>query len=672
MALRTPLGAEGADEGPARFEDLWADRDVLHGYCSRIVGDTALAEDMVQEAYTEAFVQLDRLERRTSFLPWLATVAKRRGLNELRRYHYSTPVETIPETGDLDVDPADLAAVRDQVRLLREALTTLTERERALLMRQVNQGKSIGELALEEDSTPASVRSVLLRARAKLRAQIEDGLAWLLLPVTGLADWTRRRLGALSSRAAESGHVTGAAYQFGEVVAAAVVATTLAGGPAALVGSGPDLGPRLFQGAGLLTYAADVSETAAPLPVRHRSAQARSEVSERPAGLLATPAAFGGWRPAEDDPASPAPTGGPAGAPVTPPSTSPPPGEHKAYEEPAQDPEDVHFSNFSAVTPGSTGVSATAPTQVFALGRSAKTCSPACATLLLHSPDGGATWKRLPAEGLGSATALLIAPSYPNDPRIYAMGPGGLRLSTDGGAHFWPVSGEPYEGPVAMSPLFSQGDERILVGSAPPWVYDARRDVVSPFTAAPMTGVVNYFAFAPDYGTSRLLFAGTAVSGPAGVKRTVVHRCADDDCDRGVELPGQRAAPRLVVSSRFAEDGTVFAWVEDDLFVSGDRGASFQKVETGVPGAITGIVDDGRGNAYAAVFDQFGEAGGLLWSGDAGHAWELRGQGTALDRGVQTFVTLPDGTLLAAPVPLGGSGFLCSPDQGMTWKTRCR
>ncbi|HVM40643.1 MAG TPA: sigma-70 family RNA polymerase sigma factor, partial [Acidimicrobiia bacterium] len=88
MALRVPLGAPGfgdddeSVEAPSvAFEELWAERDVLRSYCLRLVGDPALADDMVQEAFIEAYRQLERLEHRGSFLPWLATVAKRRGLN---------------------------------------------------------------------------------------------------------------------------------------------------------------------------------------------------------------------------------------------------------------------------------------------------------------------------------------------------------------------------------------------------------------------------------------------------------------------------------------------------------------------------------------------------------------------------------------------------------------
>ena len=106
---------------------------------------------------------------------------------------------------------------------------------------------------------------------------------------------------------------------------------------------------------------------------------------------------------------------------------------------------------------------------------------------LFHSANGGATWEQLTATGYVGG-AVLLAPSFPADPRIFVAGPNALQLSTDGGKTFTTVA--PLGGAAAMSPAFSNGDPRILLGAVPGWEYnDAAATVRSlPYTARALSG----------------------------------------------------------------------------------------------------------------------------------------------------------------------------------------
>lgn len=168
-------GGEGSGEPRPRvdFEELWSHRDALRDLCRRIVGDAATAEDVVQDTYVRAWNNLEQLERRPSLMPWLATVARRRSIDELRRRRRSTPVEVLrDEATRPELDPGESTAVGETVERVRDALTALTERERQLLTRRVELGLSLAELADEEESSVGSVRSVLSRARTKLRISV--------------------------------------------------------------------------------------------------------------------------------------------------------------------------------------------------------------------------------------------------------------------------------------------------------------------------------------------------------------------------------------------------------------------------------------------------------------------------------------------------------------------
>jgi len=169
-------------------------RPALLGYCYRMVGSTADADDAVQETLVRAWRALDTFEGRAPLEAWLYRIATNVCLNLLRGrsrralpIDVATPssataelgvprpqgawVEPIPDcliTGG-EADPAELAATRESVRLaFVAALQLLPPRQRAvLILRDVLRWR-VEEVAALLDTTVASVKSALQRARATL------------------------------------------------------------------------------------------------------------------------------------------------------------------------------------------------------------------------------------------------------------------------------------------------------------------------------------------------------------------------------------------------------------------------------------------------------------------------------------------------------------------------
>lgn len=196
-----PAASSDTVEIDLDLEEAWEHRAELTEICRRIVGDPAIAEDVVQETYLQAFRNRHTLEKRDGLMPWLVTVAKRRSLNEIRRQKYSTPVDEVPERrSDPEWDPAHTVAIGDELDRVAVILGSLTDRERELLTRQVYDGASLAELAAEEDTTPASVRSVLSRARSKIKAAVRESAAHILAPIAVAADWVRDHASGIHHR----------------------------------------------------------------------------------------------------------------------------------------------------------------------------------------------------------------------------------------------------------------------------------------------------------------------------------------------------------------------------------------------------------------------------------------------------------------------------------------
>jgi RNA polymerase sigma factor (sigma-70 family) len=157
-------------------EAFEAERPRLLGIASRVLGDPAEAEDVVQQAW----LRLHRTDAEIDSLPaWLTTVTTRLCLDRLRS---RTPVPLPPEDVEpagTGTDPADDVALADTVGLaLHVVLDRLSPRERVAFVLHDSFGFEFPTIAAILDTTPAAARKLASRARAKVtQPRPEDRLA---------------------------------------------------------------------------------------------------------------------------------------------------------------------------------------------------------------------------------------------------------------------------------------------------------------------------------------------------------------------------------------------------------------------------------------------------------------------------------------------------------------
>ena len=188
--------------------ELKAHRRELTGFCYRMLGSGAEAEDAVQETFVRAWKAIDRFEGRSSVRSWLYRIASNVCIDMHRApqrrarpmdlgpsstvasavlapQHESTFVQPIADARviDLDGDPADVAAARESIRLaFVAALQHLPARQRAVLILCEVLRWPAAEVAELLDTSIASVNSALQRARATLATIEPDQLDTTLDP----------------------------------------------------------------------------------------------------------------------------------------------------------------------------------------------------------------------------------------------------------------------------------------------------------------------------------------------------------------------------------------------------------------------------------------------------------------------------------------------------------
>jgi RNA polymerase sigma-70 factor, ECF subfamily len=155
-------------------------RNDLIGYLYRMVYDHAAAEDLAQEAFLRAYRSRGSYVPTAKFTTWLYSIATRLALNWLRdnrRFLYEPIDQADPDQRPRQIaDPrplADAQAIRSALlQALRSAVAQLPDRQRAVVIMHRYHDMTHEEIATALRCSPQSVRSMLHRARAALRARL--------------------------------------------------------------------------------------------------------------------------------------------------------------------------------------------------------------------------------------------------------------------------------------------------------------------------------------------------------------------------------------------------------------------------------------------------------------------------------------------------------------------
>jgi len=158
------------------FEKLYRGHcDRIYGLCWRMCGgDSALAEDLVQEAFVRAWNKLDLFKGDSKFGTWLHRLAinvvlsdRRIRVKRLRReQEFSDDIERV-QVGDRDV----FAGLRKD---LEAAIAGLPERARTVLVLYDIEGYQHDEIAAMTGMAVGSSKAQLHRARKLVQEVLKD------------------------------------------------------------------------------------------------------------------------------------------------------------------------------------------------------------------------------------------------------------------------------------------------------------------------------------------------------------------------------------------------------------------------------------------------------------------------------------------------------------------
>src|SRR6185295_13164308 len=144
-------------------------RVALYRWLLRLVGDEALAEDLLSDVFLDVWRQAAKFEARSSVSTWLLAIARYKALSARRRRIDAELDEEVPV---IIADPADnpelVLQKKNQTELVRHSLARLSPEHGEVIDLVYYHGKSVKEVAEIIGIAEATVKTRMFYARKKL------------------------------------------------------------------------------------------------------------------------------------------------------------------------------------------------------------------------------------------------------------------------------------------------------------------------------------------------------------------------------------------------------------------------------------------------------------------------------------------------------------------------
>lgn len=160
--------------------------DKLYAHAMRKTGNSADANDLVQETYLKAFAAFDQFQQGTNIKAWLHRILENTYINQYRKQKnqpYYSPLEDLEDwqLGDAESRTATSSRSAEAEAIdhlpasaIKDALQALPEDFRAAVYLVDVEGYSYQEVADIMDTPTGTVMSRLHRGRKLLREQLAD------------------------------------------------------------------------------------------------------------------------------------------------------------------------------------------------------------------------------------------------------------------------------------------------------------------------------------------------------------------------------------------------------------------------------------------------------------------------------------------------------------------
>ena len=145
---------------------------LIYNIAYKYIGNTEDAKDIAQESMLKIYLNIKSCRSMQTFKAWSAKITVNTALDALRK-RANRAAEVLEDYPAPETDrPEHVAVVNEDIKQLKEAINSLSEEHRTLIILRDLEGFSYGELAQTTGIAMGTVKSRLSRARLALREQI--------------------------------------------------------------------------------------------------------------------------------------------------------------------------------------------------------------------------------------------------------------------------------------------------------------------------------------------------------------------------------------------------------------------------------------------------------------------------------------------------------------------
>jgi RNA polymerase sigma-70 factor (ECF subfamily) len=159
--------------------DILPLKNELYRMALRITMNAADAEDVVQETMMKVWNRRDQWDQIESIEAFCLTICRNLSLDKVRRM--DNQAQTLdaaydPKDQGVASNPEEQAIQSDRVRLVRQMISQLPEKQRSCMQLRDMEGKSYKDIATVLDITEEQVKVNIFRARQTIREKFKKFL----------------------------------------------------------------------------------------------------------------------------------------------------------------------------------------------------------------------------------------------------------------------------------------------------------------------------------------------------------------------------------------------------------------------------------------------------------------------------------------------------------------
>ena len=161
------------------LSDILPLKNELYRMALRITMNAADAEDVVQETMMKVWNRRDQWNQIDSIEAFCLTICRNLSLDKVRRMDNQTQsldAAYDPKDHGVASNPEEQAIQSDRIRLVRQMISQLPEKQRSCMQLRDMEGKSYKDIATILDITEEQVKVNIFRARQTIREKFKKFL----------------------------------------------------------------------------------------------------------------------------------------------------------------------------------------------------------------------------------------------------------------------------------------------------------------------------------------------------------------------------------------------------------------------------------------------------------------------------------------------------------------